>query len=90
MLQVKFVGFFKREGRPSEKETLTRSFDGVVPLRPLFPEAFYNEVQVVATVLSSDPEIDRDSLRQSLVHQQQYCLVFHFWSIRCSTCWLYQ
>lgn len=52
-------GFFKREGRPSEKETLTsRLIDR--PLRPLFPENFYNEVQVVATVLSSDPEIDSD------------------------------
>lgn len=52
-------GFFKREGRPSEKETLTsRLIDR--PLRPLFPEAFYNEVQIVATVLSSDPEIDAD------------------------------
>lgn len=51
--------FFKREGRPSEKETLTsRLIDR--PMRPLFPEAFYNEVQVVATVLSSDPEIDSD------------------------------
>ncbi len=52
-------GFFKREGRPSEKEILTsRLIDR--PLRPLFPEAFYNEVQVVATVLSSDSEIDSD------------------------------
>ena len=52
-------GFFKREGRPSEKETLTsRLIDR--PLRPLFPEAFYNEVQVVATVMSSDSEIDAD------------------------------
>ena len=52
-------GFFKREGRPSEKETLTsRLIDR--PLRPLFPDAFYNEVQVVATVLSSDPVIDAD------------------------------
>ncbi|MEI7917563.1 MAG: polyribonucleotide nucleotidyltransferase [Methylophilaceae bacterium] len=52
-------GFFKREGRPSEKETLTsRLIDR--PLRPLFPEAFYNEVQVVATVMSSDSEIDPD------------------------------
>ncbi len=51
--------FFKREGRPSEKETLTsRLIDR--PLRPLFPDAFYNEVQVVATVMSSDPEIDSD------------------------------
>ncbi len=52
-------GFFKREGRPSEKETLTsRLIDR--PIRPLFPEGFYNEVQVVATVLSVDPEIDPD------------------------------
>ena len=52
-------GFFKREGRPSEKEILTsRLIDR--PLRPLFPEAFYNEVQIVATVMSSDSEIDSD------------------------------
>lgn len=52
-------GFFKREGRPSEKEILTsRLIDR--PLRPLFPESFYNEVQIVATVMSSDPEIDSD------------------------------
>ncbi len=52
-------GFFKREGRPSEKETLTsRLIDR--PLRPLFPDGFYNEVQIVATVLSVDPEIDPD------------------------------
>src|SRR5512142_1907477 len=52
-------GFFKREGRPSEKEILTsRLIDR--PLRPLFPESFYNEVQIVATVLSSDPQIDSD------------------------------
>ena len=52
-------GFFKREGRPSEKETLTcRLIDR--PLRPLFPEDFYNEVQIIATVLSSNPEIDSD------------------------------
>jgi polyribonucleotide nucleotidyltransferase len=52
-------GFFKREGRPSEKETLTsRLIDR--PLRPLFPEAFYNEVQIIATVMSSDNEIDAD------------------------------
>lgn len=51
--------FFKREGRPSEKETLTsRLIDR--PIRPLFPEGFYNEVQIVATVLSSDNEIDAD------------------------------
>jgi polyribonucleotide nucleotidyltransferase len=52
-------GFFKREGRPSEKETLTsRLIDR--PIRPLFPEGFYNEVQVVATVVSLDPDIDAD------------------------------
>ncbi len=52
-------GFFRREGRPSEKETLTaRLIDR--PMRPLFPKGFVNEVQVVATVLSLDPEIDPD------------------------------
>ena len=52
-------GFFKREGRPTEKETLTsRLIDR--PLRPLFPDGFYNDVQIVATVLSVDPEIDAD------------------------------
>jgi len=52
-------GFFKREGRPSEKETLTsRLIDR--PIRPLFPEGFYNEVQIVATVMSSNPEVDSD------------------------------
>ncbi len=52
-------GFFKREGRPTEKETLTsRLIDR--PLRPLFPDGFTNEVQVIATVVSLDPEIDPD------------------------------
>ena len=52
-------GFFKREGRPTEKETLiSRLIDR--PLRPLFPEGFYNEVQVVATVLSHNPAVDAD------------------------------
>ncbi|MBC7984676.1 MAG: polyribonucleotide nucleotidyltransferase [Candidatus Obscuribacterales bacterium] len=52
-------GFFKREGRPTEKETLTsRLIDR--PIRPLFPEAFLNEIQVVATVISIDPDIDSD------------------------------
>jgi len=52
-------GFFKREGRPGEKETLTcRLIDR--PLRPLFPDGFYNEVQIVATVVSVDPEINPD------------------------------
>lgn len=52
-------GFFKREGRPSEKETLTsRLIDR--PLRPLFPKGFQNEVQIIATVISLNPEIDPD------------------------------
>jgi polyribonucleotide nucleotidyltransferase len=52
-------GFFKREGRPTEKETLTsRLIDR--PIRPLFPDGFHNDVQVVATVLSMDPDIDAD------------------------------
>jgi polyribonucleotide nucleotidyltransferase len=52
-------GFFKREGRPTEKETLTsRLIDR--PIRPLFPDGFFNEVQVVATVMSSNNEIDSD------------------------------
>ena len=52
-------GFFKREGRPSEKETLTcRLIDR--PIRPLFPKDYRNEVQVIATVLSVDPEINPD------------------------------
>ena len=52
-------GFFKREGRPSEKEVLTsRLIDR--PIRPLFPQGFRNEVQVVATVLSHDLENDPD------------------------------
>ncbi len=54
-------GFFKREGRPTEKETLTsRLIDR--PIRPLFPDGFYNEVQVVVTVLSQNPEVDGDIL----------------------------
>jgi len=52
-------GFFKREGRPSEKETLTsRLIDR--PIRPLFPKGFMNEVQVIATVLSVDRDNDPD------------------------------
>ena len=52
-------GFFKREGRPSEKETLTsRLIDR--PIRPLFPEGYLNEVQVVVHVLSVNPEVDPD------------------------------
>ena len=52
-------GFFKREGRPTEKETLTsRLIDR--PVRPLFPEEFKNEVQVIAQVVSLNPEMDGD------------------------------
>ncbi|MFP4207140.1 MAG: polyribonucleotide nucleotidyltransferase [Wenzhouxiangella sp.] len=52
-------GFFKREGRPTEKETLTsRLMDR--PLRPLFADGFMNETQVIATVMSSNPEVDGD------------------------------
>jgi polyribonucleotide nucleotidyltransferase len=52
-------GFFKREGRPTERETLTsRLIDR--PIRPLFPDGFANEVQVVATVISLNPDIDAD------------------------------
>jgi polyribonucleotide nucleotidyltransferase len=52
-------GFFKREGKPTEKETLTsRLIDR--PIRPLFPDGFFNEVQVIATVMSANPEVDSD------------------------------
>ena len=52
-------GFFRREGRPSENETLTsRLIDR--PIRPLFPKGFRNETQVIATVMSLDPEINPD------------------------------
>jgi len=52
-------GFFRREGRPGEKETLTcRLIDR--PIRPLFPKGFRNEVQIVATVMSAEPDIDPD------------------------------
>ncbi len=52
-------GFFKREGRPTEKETLTsRLIDR--PIRPLFPKGFMNEVQVICTVISADKNIDPD------------------------------
>ncbi|MEW5009694.1 MAG: polyribonucleotide nucleotidyltransferase [Cycloclasticus sp.] len=52
-------GFFKREGRPSEKETLTsRLIDR--PIRPLFPKGYKNETQIIATVVSLNPEVDPD------------------------------
>jgi polyribonucleotide nucleotidyltransferase len=52
-------GFFKREGRPSEKEVLTSRLTDR-PIRPLFPDGFFNEVQVVLHVMSINPEIDPD------------------------------
>ena len=52
-------GFFKREGRPTEKDTLiSRLIDR--PIRPLFPDGYYNEIQVVATVMSCNSEVDPD------------------------------
>ena len=52
-------GFFKREGRPTERETLTsRLIDR--PIRPLFPEGFFHDVQIMATVMSMNPDIDGD------------------------------
>jgi polyribonucleotide nucleotidyltransferase len=52
-------GFFKREGRPTEKETLTsRLIDR--PIRPLFPDGFYNEIQLIAQVMSLNPDVDGD------------------------------
>jgi len=52
-------GFFKREGRPTEKETLiSRLIDR--PIRPLFPKGFVNEIQIIATVISLNPEVDSD------------------------------
>ena len=52
-------GYFKREGKPTEKETLTsRLIDR--PIRPLFPDGFFNEVQLIATVVSANPEVDSD------------------------------
>ncbi|MBP7370081.1 MAG: polyribonucleotide nucleotidyltransferase [Arenimonas sp.] len=54
-------GFFKREGRATEKETLiSRLIDR--PIRPLFPEGFHNEVQIIANVMSLNPEVDGDIL----------------------------
>lgn len=52
-------GFIKREGRPSDQEILTARFIDR-PIRPLFPEGFYNELQVVANVLSADPQVNPD------------------------------
>ena len=68
-------GYFKREGKPSEKETLTsRLIDR--PLRPLFPKGFNFEVQVIATVLSMNPEINPD-IPAMLGASAAVALVFH-------------
>jgi polyribonucleotide nucleotidyltransferase len=65
-------GFFKREGRPTEKETLTsRLIDR--PLRPLFPEGYSNETQVVALVLSADKENDPDVMSITGASAALYC-----------------
>lgn len=54
-------GFFKREGRPTERETLiARLIDR--PIRPLFPAQFFNEIQIIASVLSVNPEVEPDIL----------------------------
>ena len=59
MLVVVYLEVFKREGRPSEKEILTcRLIDR--PLRPLFPKGFFNDVQIIVSTLSIDPEISPD------------------------------
>ena len=65
-------GFFKREGRPSEREILTsRQIDR--PMRPLFPEAWRNETQIVAMVLSADSENDPDVIAETAASAAAYC-----------------
>ncbi|HEX2713934.1 MAG TPA: polyribonucleotide nucleotidyltransferase, partial [Candidatus Acidoferrales bacterium] len=65
-------GFFKREGRPSEREILTsRLIDR--PLRPLFPEAWRNETQIVGMVLSADSENDPDVIAVTAASAAAYC-----------------
>ena len=72
-------GFFKREGRPSEKEVLTsRLIDR--PLRPLFPEGFSNETQVIAQVLSADKENDSDILSITGASAACYCSSIPFFN----------
>ena len=68
-------GFFRREGRPSEGETLiARLIDR--PVRPLFPEGFVNEVQVIATVVSVNPQVNPDIVAMIVLPQRCRCLVF--------------
>jgi len=65
-------GFFKREGRPSEREILvSRLIDR--PMRPLFPEAWHNETQIVAMVLSADSENDPDVIAVTAASAAAYC-----------------
>jgi polyribonucleotide nucleotidyltransferase len=72
-------GFFKREGRPTEKEILTsRLIDR--PLRPLFPEGFNNETQIVALVLSADKENDPDIMSITGASAAAYCSPIPFYS----------
>jgi hypothetical protein len=70
-------GFFKREGRQTEKETLTsRLIDR--PIRPLFPEGFRNEVQVIATVMSLNPEVDGDIRPDRRLRRARRCPALPF------------
>jgi polyribonucleotide nucleotidyltransferase len=72
-------GFFKREGRPTEKEILTsRLIDR--PLRPLFPEGFNNETQVIALVLSADKENDPDVMSITGASTALYCSAIPFFN----------
>ncbi|HYK87973.1 MAG TPA: polyribonucleotide nucleotidyltransferase [Acidobacteriota bacterium] len=72
-------GFFKREGRPTEKEILTsRLIDR--PLRPLFPEGFNNETQIIALVLSADKENDPDIMGITGASAATYCSPIPFYS----------
>src|SRR5512147_716556 len=72
-------GFFKREGRPTEKEILTsRLIDR--PLRPLFPEGFQNETQIIALVLSADKENDPDVMSITGASAALYCSPIPFYS----------
>jgi polyribonucleotide nucleotidyltransferase len=72
-------GFFKREGRPTEKEVLTsRLIDR--PLRPLFPEGFSNETQVIAFVLSADKENDPDIMGITGASAAMYCSPIPFYN----------
>ncbi len=83
-------GFFKREGRPSEGETLiARLIDR--PIRPLFPEGFFNEIQVVATVVSVNPQISPDLV----ANDRCFCSINLIWRAfqwpyRCCARWFHR